>query len=810
MRKVILALLVSLLWLNLGSNLALADGMILPEALSSSYLVVRYHRVTVDIQDGHAVTRVEQEFYNPHPFPVGGRYLFPVPPEAILSRFQAVVDGQLQSVERQDAATTNAALYDTVIQRHDPSLLQYVDWESLAFDVSLPPGGSRQMSLEYEQVLAPSGGLYHYRYILSVERYSSQPLEEVSVTVDLHSSSGLSGLYSSSHPVTTEYLGASHARVKWEAQDILPGHDFDLFFAPTKGGFGSGLLTGRRNDGARNEQHHFLFLFSPATESRRANALPKDIVFVVDRSGSMGGEKIEQARNALRFILGQLGEDDRFSIVSFSDQRSILARTLQPVEKRALTAARRYVDQLEAEGNTDLEAALQVGLEILDRSEPRDVPRIVVFLTDGLPTAGITDEALIARLVTEANAELEARLHVFGVGYDVNTHLLDRLAADNGGSVTYVQPGENLEAILTGFYDRIAHPVLTDVQVDFEGMEVSDLYPQAVPDLFQGSSLLLTGRYQATGSPVTVRVRGRAGDERRQYVYHFDLDQASDHDFVPRLWATRRVGELLDRVRVEGESPALADEIRQLGLGYGLVTPYTRFVIEGQAEGPASAANTLLYQRADLNQAWGQTTIQARVQNQAYQRAAQANLAVGANVINNGQRSLVQIGGQNVDLSLLQGQNSLDGPVTEQWIARNVDFDRTVVFGSEEYLALAADPAARSFLQSGPDVLFTYQGRVISVQDPGHRSEGSDATDQDSEQPSYGSDPTVQEPDSGSRAGSTPAQNAGQEASDARLSRVADATRAQNGISSVCLGLYAMTALFTLAIVAANRCARPR
>jgi Ca-activated chloride channel family protein len=717
MRKVILALLVSLLWLNAGSNLALADGMILPEALSPDYLVVRYHRVTVDIEDSHAVTRVEQEFYNPNPFPVEGRYLFPVPPEAILSRFQAVVDGQPQQVDRQDPAATNATLYDIVVQRQDPSLLQYADWETLAFDISLPPGGSRQMSLEYEEVLVPSGGLYHYRYVLSVERYSSQLLEEVSLTVDLRSSAGLASLYSSSHPVTTEWLRPGQARVSWEAQNVRPTDDFDLFFAPAEGGFGGGLLTGQRND-----RDHFLFLFSPEAESRQANTLPKDIVFVMDRSGSMSGEKIEQAQNALQFILGQLGEDDRFSIISFNDQLSIWAHTLQPMEKPALTEAWRYVGQLSADGNTDLEAALQAGLEILARSESREAPQIVVFLTDGLPTAGVTDGALIARLVAGTNARLEARLHVFGVGYDVNSHLLDRLAADNGGTVTYVQPGENLETILTGFYARIAHPVLTSVQVEFEGLEVSDLYPQAIPDLFQGSSLLLTGRYQATKRTVAVRVRGRAGGERREYVYRFDLDQISDRDFVPRLWATRRVGELLDRVRVEGESPALADEIRELGLGYGLVTPYTNFVIEGQADGPASAANMDLYQKGDLNQAWGQTTIQARVQNQAYQQTSQADLAIGANVVNNGQRSLAQVSSQNVDLSLLQGQENLDGPITEEWIARNIGIDRTVAFGSEEYFALAKDPAARPFLQSGLNVVFAYQGQVISVQASEHQS----------------------------------------------------------------------------------------
>ncbi len=713
MRSIVLTLLAGVLLFNLGGGLVHADGMIFPEALSPNYLNVRYHHVTVAIQDGYAVTRVEQEFYNPHPYPVRGRYLFPVPPEAMLSRFEASVDGQRQTVTRQDPAATNAALYDMVAQQRDPSLFQYTDWESLAFDLDLPAGGSRQMTLEYEQVLAPTGGLYRYRYVLSTERYSARPLEKVSVTVDLRSSAGLASLYSSTHAVTTERLGPGQARVTWAAENVRPTEDFELFYAPSEGGFGGGLLTGRRED-----RDHFLFLFAPDVEPLQDNPLPKDIVLVIDRSGSMSGEKIEQAQNALHFILAQLNPNDRFSIVGFDHQLVMLGATLQPVTQDTLIDAHRFVDGLAADGNTDLQAALQAGLEILAGSQPRDAARLLVFLTDGLPTAGITDETLIADWVAQANTRIEARLHVFGVGYDVNTHLLDRLAADNGGSVSYVQPGENLETVLSGFYTRIASPVLTDVTVEFEGLEVSDLYPASIPDMFAGSSLLLTGRYQATGPVAAIRVRGRAGGAMREYVYRFDLAQNGAHDFVPRLWATRRIGELLDRVRVEGESEALVAEIRALGLGYGLVTPYTTSVIAAQADGAASAANMALYQdQAGLNQAWGQTTVQARVQNQLYQQAAQANLAGGANVLNLGSRSLAQVADQNVDLALLQEKTDLDAPVTVEWIQDHIRIDRTIKFGSDEYFALASDPDARLFMQSGPNVVFSYQGQVVAVRD---------------------------------------------------------------------------------------------
>jgi hypothetical protein len=172
-------------------------------------------------------------------------------------------------------------------------------------------------------------------------------------------------------------------------------------------------------------------------------------------------------------------------------------------------------------------------------------------------------------------------------------------------------------------------------------------------------------------------------------------------------------------VRVEGESPALVDEIRELGLTYGLVTPYTTFVIQAQVEGAASAENMALYaDQGELNRAWGRTTIQARVQNQVYQQAAQADLASGANVFNYGQHNLAQVARQNVDLSLLGEQKNLDGPITPEWIERNIQVDRTIEFGSDAYFELAKDPAARPMLQSGTNVVFAYQGQVVAVQDP--------------------------------------------------------------------------------------------
>ena len=543
-------------------------------------------------------------------------------------------------------------------------------------------------------------------------------MEDVSIQVDLKSSGGISTLYSPSHPVNTERLSNTQARVTWQAQNVQPTEDFDLFFAPSESGFGGGLLTGQREG-----QDHFLFLFAPETQTADRTTLPKDIVFVIDRSGSMSGGKLEQAQKALHYILENLNAGDRFSIVGFDDELSSLSATLLPVDSPSLDQARRFVNALTPRGSTDLAQALQTGLRIFASSEGRSsAVRLVVFLTDGLPTAGEVNESAIGELAGQANRSVEARLHVFGVGYDVNTHLLDRLANDNGGSVTYVQPGEDLELALSNFYQQIASPVLTDLRVEFEGQQVEDQYPQQLPDLFHGSSLLLTGRYHATAANVTVRVRGQAGGEQREYVYHYNLDQTGGHDFVPRLWATRKVGALLDRVRVEGSSPALIEEIQGLGLGYGIATPYTLNAIAAQTSGLVSGEYMMLYSydsQSRLNQASGQTSVQARVQNQYYQDAVQADAAAGANVHNRGRFSLAQLSNQNIDLGLLKGKVATNTAVDDAWIAQNIQADRQVAFGSEEYFALAKDPEARQFLQSGANVIFKHRGQVIAVQDTG-------------------------------------------------------------------------------------------
>jgi Ca-activated chloride channel family protein len=557
--------------------------------------------------------------------------------------------------------------------------------------------------------------MLHYRYVLSTERYSALPLEHASIKINIVNSKGIASVYSSSHDVSTEYLAEGQAETKWEAFDTQPVNDFHLFITPTEGGFGHGFLTGSHND-----TDHFLFMFSPERINHQRDALAKDIVFVIDRSGSMAGEKIYQAREALHYIIDQLNENDRFSIVGFDDVFSTVANRLIPVNRSNVSDAHRFINRLYDRNGTNIEGALQLGLRLLKESESRTgASRMIVFLTDGLPTEGITDPQLIVDLISRANDPIDARLHVFGVGYDVNTHLLDQLAQMNGGSVTYVQPGENLEAVLSGFYERIAYPILTDLSIEFDGITVSQLYPRHLPDLFEGSTLLLTGLYKrGEENTAVITIQGNANGVKYSSTYEANLADRENMAFVPGLWATRRIGHLLDIIRVEGENASLVEEVRELGLKYGLVTPYTTFIITAQTAGAASAENMALYgNKSELNRASGQTTIQARVQNQSYQQATQVDLARGANVLNNNGQNMVQMADQTIDLNLLRNFKEMEQIITDDWIATNVNVDRHVTFGSKVYFELAEDPIARSFMQSGNNVIFEFKGEIIEIVD---------------------------------------------------------------------------------------------
>ncbi|MHC5021902.1 MAG: VWA domain-containing protein [Planctomycetota bacterium] len=330
-------------------------------------------------------------------------------------------------------------------------------------------------------------------------------------------------------------------------------------------------------DGGEAEPGTFLAMISPDAVGSEAKPTPKDVVFVVDTSGSMSeGQKMVQARSALRHCIGRLTPDDRFALVPFSSEARPVHTQLTAATPAAVQAADTEVVRFEPRGGTAMSEGLLAALRMLQGGGDR--PAYLVLVTDGRPTVGETNGDALAKMI-RSQAGRRTRCFVIGVGQDLNTKLCDKLAAEHRGQREYILDHEEIEERISAFYDRIAYPVLTDLQLTIDGAQVTDLYPKRLPDLFRGTQLTVLGRFAEAGVR-TVTLTGKVGGETRTFTYEIDLgDTTAGGDLLPRVWAVRKIGYLLEEIRLNGEADELRDEVIRLARRHRVVTPYTSFLV---------------------------------------------------------------------------------------------------------------------------------------------------------------------------------------------------------------------------------------
>lgn len=557
------------------SGLSHGDGMIVvphpPRPMPLAPLAIKHHHVDVKIDGAVARTSVDQVFSNPNNMELEGLYIFPLPSGSAIERFAMTIDGKEVEAELLDADKARKLYEDIVRKRRDPALLEYYGRGLLKARVfPIPARGDKRVRISYSEVLRSDTGMTAYRYPLNTEKFSSAPIRSVALRVKVDSHRPLKTVYSPTHNVDVVRNGEEKASVSFEQKDVRPDKDFLLYMLTDSDEMGVRVLdySDGRSDG------FFLAMIAPGS-GKDEKALPKDVVFVIDTSGSMQGEKIEQARRALVYCLRSMNAEDRFNLVPFSTEARPFRKGLVRATKDEITAAVEFAGELAARGGTNLCEAL--GTSIAGNT-PEERPFMIVVLTDGLPTVGVTNDKEILRTVAKAN-EGRARIFAFGVGHDVNTHLLDELSKDNRGLVDYVAPEEDIEVKVSSFYDKIASPVLVEPKLEITGVEPHDVYPKDLGDVFRGSEILVLGRYRRAGHAQFV-LSGRHGREKRVYEYATELTPGdTELDFLPRLWATRKVGYLLREIRLHGETKELKDEVKRLAKLYGLITPYTSHLI---------------------------------------------------------------------------------------------------------------------------------------------------------------------------------------------------------------------------------------
>lgn len=543
-------------------------------------LEVSYHHVTVKIDGQIATTSVDQEFYNPNNQRLEGTYLFPIPRGAQIDKFTMDIGGKMVEAELLPAAKARAIYEDIVRKLKDPALLEYADRDVFKVRIfPIEPRSNKRIKLSYTEVLKSDAGLVNYNYPLNTEKFSAAPVKNVSIKVELTSDRPLKSIYSPSHTVEIKRHGSLRATVGFEENNVKPDTDFSLYFAPEKSEFGVNLLTCKTG----NDDGYFLLLASAGMAPKEKRVVPKDVVFVLDTSGSMTGKKLAQARKALQFCVENLNDNDRFEIVRFSTEVEPLFDKLVTASSQSRDQAEQFIKGLKPMGGTAIDDALKKALAL--RPDRGDRPFVVIFLTDGRPTIGETDENRILTTVKNAN-EGRTRIFCFGIGTDVNTHLLDQITEETRAFSQYVLPEEDLEVKVSNFFAKIKEPVLANPTIKFTGdMRVTKMYPAPLPDMFRGDQLVLVGRYSGKGDSAVV-LEGTANGAKQKFTYEVTFPRnADDHEFIPRLWATRRVGYLLDEIRLRGESAELRDEVTDLARQYGIVTPYTAYlIVEDEAQ----------------------------------------------------------------------------------------------------------------------------------------------------------------------------------------------------------------------------------
>jgi Ca-activated chloride channel family protein len=425
----------------------------------------------------------------------------------------------------------------------------------------------------------------------------------------------------------------------------------------------------------------------------------------------MSGEKMAQAREAALGVVEQLNSQDRFNIIAFSTGTRSFNNSLLPVEEAG--NYRSFINGLDAVGGTNISQAL---LEAVGQVKD-DRPTTVIFLTDGLATEGIVDTELLLDSVAQQSPN-NVRIFAFGVGDDVDTLLLDTLTGNHGGTTTYVRPGQSIEEAVSSFYAKVSMPVLADIELDFDDIIVEQMFPQELPDLFAGSQLLLAGRYRE-GGPATITLSGEVNGDRRSFTYEDNIFRNSGgDDFIPRLWATRAIGHLLTQIRLHGEDEELVQSIVNLSLRYGIITPYTSYLIEEDDIFTQTGREELIEESMDVFSEPAEASGAAAVDKAADERfyaEAEAPIEFFEAPSLSGEGQL----GNTEDIVKFVGSKTFvfqDGLWIDTIYDANGNDPQQVGFASDAYFELlSAVPQLGQYLSLGQRVLVVHQGIAYEI-----------------------------------------------------------------------------------------------
>jgi Ca-activated chloride channel family protein len=596
MGKRILAAAIALVMIHAGATFAIG-ALYAHRALSNdTYLPLwlSTYDATTTITDQMAVTHVDQTFVNETGQRLEGIFLFPLPENAIVTELALWQDG-VRTVAKTMESDTAQAIYNGAVRRSiDPALLEYMG--NNLFKLSVFPieasgvNSQRRIEITYAELLPYSAGTIGYTFFMKAVNMSSKPVQRASIQITLTSQQQILSVTSPTHTAAQgldiSQVSATNYSILYGEENTLSTKDLTINYRLKNDDYSISHLTYTPTFPSANffdstgDKPYFLLWITPPDTVTMDKIIKKNILFMADVSSSMAGTRIDQVRKALNDMVDMLNPGDRFNIVSFSTAATTFQTDFVDYNSANATKAHSFINSLGAAGMTGMLDAFKAAFQ---NTWVDTCANTIVFLTDGKPTWPDTNWSAIMDTVGRLNAVPKVCINTFGMG-DTATEMipafLKMLAKNNNGLSFLITDGDSISGVLESFMEKISHPTIKSLSINYGGLVQQDVYPPALPDVYAQSQLTVLGRYTNTGSfPVTVT--GSAGSKAMTLSksLSFPCTEMANQPFVPRMWASTKINYLLDEISEYGPMPELKNAVISLGIKYNIITPYTSMVV---------------------------------------------------------------------------------------------------------------------------------------------------------------------------------------------------------------------------------------
>ena len=564
--------MITTLFLFFLSSQLFASAVIKVMNKPQTYLTPHQIEIKTEINNQIAVTTVRQYFKNTTGDSIMMKYGFPLPANASVIGVDYFINGNYYQAEIVGQPMDTTASGPGGQQDYDFINFCGKSPFFFSFKDTLFPDSSLMVEQKTIELLQYFSGQSVYSYPLNLKNFVSSNLDSISLDLIIRSQRRLLEINATDFFPNQQTVENFEATIVYTKSNFPADQDLTVQYKVSQEELGVFLLSMK----PPNEDGYFLLLAEPNPETSQEEIIDKYFTFIIDNSGSMSGVKMEQAKEAAVFCINHLNSDDFFNIVKFSS--SIQTFNPQPIQASAFNVndGLDYVSQIQAGGGTNIHQALLTGLQ---QNMPDSTANIFIFLTDGRATAGITDPEQILSDIKNVNLK-DVRIFSFGIGTGVNRYLLTSISEQNNGLAEYLM-NDQVETRISSFYNKIRNPLMQNVQVDFSDIDVTEVYPLNIPDIYVGEQLVILGRYKSPGSAQVV-LKGQGVSDSLKYTYDIQFSSDSTENlFIPKMWARKKIDALLALIDIVGENSnqgqEYKNEIISLSIQYGIMTKYTSF-----------------------------------------------------------------------------------------------------------------------------------------------------------------------------------------------------------------------------------------